>query len=817
MNTTLQETFYKYASHGLSVIPVRVKTKRPILATWKPFQSRIATADEISEWQLNGVHGVAVVCGAVSGNLLMFDFDNHLGNAEETFYAWVNAAEEMFPNLIQEHFFLEQSQSGGFHAVCRTLSLPKGNQKLAQMLLDGKPTEIIETRGEGGYFVCAPTAGYETMSGSLLHLEPIGDDVLEALYILAAEFSTIEPEEYHPAHAPSQAQPSTNGDKRPGDDFNERGEEVMKEALIGAGWKRVGVRGVVEYWRRPGKTDGISASYNFGGSGKLISFSSNAYPLDSSGAPRAYSKFSVYALLVHNGDFHKAAQDLYRLGYGDRIEAKLPPRRRLNSESTPQPASTNEDFSPLSVPIADVPTDSDFKLDELGNGERLEYCFGDYMRFDHSSGRWLIWNGRYWQFDEREAVMVFAKRVIDEFCWSEYKVAEDSKKEAIAKHIARSRKLSQLRAMLDYARSLPTISLTHEYLDRDPLKFTVQNGCVNLATGEFEEHKPTDHITKISDAVYDAGAECPRWIAFLKRIFSDDEELCAFVQRAVGYSLSGSISEQCMFFAYGKGKNGKSVFFEALKMLLGTYWQKTPSETLMVKRNENGMTNDIARLRGARFVVAAEVAENGRLNESRVKDLTGGDTLTARFLHREFFDFLPVHKLWMFGNHKPNIVGTDEGIWRRIQMIPFLVTIPESERKPMEQLLGEFRDEMSGILNWAIEGWLDYSALRAEGKGLNPPSIVTESVGNYRTEMDSLGVFVEENITPKQGAKVRQKDLYARYKTWAEANGEYVMKNRELLRRLQERGFTMKRGSGNLNEWQDVELASIVSDDDKPF
>ena len=266
-------------------------------------------------------------------------------------------------------------------------------------------------------------------------------------------------------------------------------------------------------------------------------------------------------------------------------------------------------------------------------------------------------------------------------------------------------------------------------------------------------------------------------------------DLIAYLQRLVGYTLTGLTGEQMMAIPYGSGANGKSTLLETIAGLLGDYAQQTPSETLVATKNR-GIPNDLARLRGARFVSAVETGEGNRLAESLVKQMTGGDRIAARFLYQEVFEFTPAFKLFLATNHKPVIRGTDAAIWRRIHLIPFDVTIPEAERDP--NLKAKLAAEASGILNWALEGCRTW-----QREGLQPPTEVRAATAEYRGEMDVLAAFLEDQCVEQAGAKVQSSKLYAAYKTWCDENGEYAVSNKAFSLRLRERGVeNMRKSSG---------------------
>ena len=319
-------------------------------------------------------------------------------------------------------------------------------------------------------------------------------------------------------------------------------------------------------------------------------------------------------------------------------------------------------------------------------------------------------------------------------------------------------------------------------LDTDPWLFNCQNGTLGLMnTGELRPHQREDFITNTCLVDYGPSAEAPTWKAFLNRIMAGNQNLIAFLQRAAGMSLTGITSERVMFILYGTGANGKTTFLEALRGVLGDYALRTPTETLLAKR-DGAIPCDVARLRGARFVTASEAEQDKKLAESLIKDLTGGDTVSARFLHGEWFDFKPECKLWLATNHKPVIKGTEPAIWDRIRLIPFNVTIPEGERNP--KLLDLLLAEAPGILNWLVKGCLAW-----QHEGLGTPDEVKKATGGYRLEMDVLGTFLAEMTIDKPEATVEASSLYESYRSWCQGNSEETITGTAFGRAMGEKGY----------------------------
>lgn len=312
------------------------------------------------------------------------------------------------------------------------------------------------------------------------------------------------------------------------------------------------------------------------------------------------------------------------------------------------------------------------------------------------------------------------------------------------------------------------------------------NGTLDLRTAELRPHCREDRITRLVPIDVDPEARCPTWEAFVARVLPD-EEVRSFVQRLAGYSLTGSTAEQILIFLYGQGRNGKSVFMETLADILGGYHTATRIQTL--SSTGGAIPNDVAALAGARMVTVSETPEGSRLNESLVKDLTGGDTITARFLRREFFQFRPQFKLWVRGNHKPQIRGTDDGIWRRVMLIPFAVQIPEHEVDA--RLAEKLNQELPGILQWALRGCLDWQSV-----GLCAPTSVEAAVNAYRREMDLLGEFIRDCCCVSEGLSASASSIGLAYGTWCKQNGYEPMTATALGKALGQRGFRKeKRGT----------------------
>jgi len=437
----------------------------------------------------------------------------------------------------------------------------------------------------------------------------------------------------------------------------------------------------------------------------------------------------------------------------------------------------------VDLPSRYVAGTNSYHLTDLGNAERFIADHGNDVHYCDPWSKWLIWDGYRWQRDELCKAEDLAKTTVRRIPHKEaIGVVDDAARQAILKHAIASERAPRIRAILELARSEEGIPVRPDSLDREAWLLNLRNGTLDLTSLKLRKQRRADLLTKLAPVDYDPDAQAPRWQTFLDEIFDGDQELIRFVQRAAGYSLTGDTSAQVFFLLHGPGENGKSTLLETLAHLLGDYAQQAPPDTFLDKRY-HGIPNDVARLQGARFVTAVETGETRRLDESLVKQMTGGDRITARFLRAEFFEFTPLFKVWFATNHKPTIRGTDHAIWRRIRLIPFHVTIgPEDRDDTLKQKLAQ---ELPGILNWALQGLEDYGY----GDKLDPPAAVVEATAEYRSEEDTLGAFIGERCRVDRNARAASADLYHAYTTWCAENGERLETQTRFGRALADRGY----------------------------
>ena len=367
----------------------------------------------------------------------------------------------------------------------------------------------------------------------------------------------------------------------------------------------------------------------------------------------------------------------------------------------------------------------------------------------------------------------------------------------LGKDVKAIKSRSKINAILELSRS--PLSVRQELIDIDRNVIGLADGRIlDLKTGGIVAANQNLFVTKKLGTSYDATAQCPRWLGFLDTIFAGNQEVVDFVQRAVGYSLSGEVSEQCLFILIGTGANGKTTLINGLRKMLGDYSGTTPIQTLTVMPFSNGQTNDLAAMEGRRFISASDGEAGQRLAEAKIKNMTGGDKICCRALYKDYREYDPQFKLWLATNDLPNVAGSDEAIWRRIRVINFPVTIPEGRRDP--NLLASLAAEASGIFNWALAG---YRAWKSEG--LKPPPEVTEATSSYRHENDQVGQFIADRCFEDPAAKSTTKALHEGYTRWSEDNRYTSMPIVPFAKELRKKLFTPRKGQKG-NGWIGIDL-----------
>ncbi len=446
------------------------------------------------------------------------------------------------------------------------------------------------------------------------------------------------------------------------------------------------------------------------------------------------------------------------------------------------------------------------------NAHRLVDRHSNLIRNCDNLGGWHIWNGKAWEVDETHIITALSRDTVKSFFEYYHKMDEDDQKYFI-KHIRASGNESKLKSMASVARSWNKMSVKSDDFDADPHLLNCQNGVLDLRTGKMMPHQPELLLTKICNTNFLPKAQCPKWIEFLGTIFTGNQELIDFIQKAVGYGLTGDVSQQVFFILHGDGANGKSTFVETIYKILGTYSAITPTATLIAKRG-NEIPNDVARLKGARFIISSELERSKILDEALVKRFTSEEAISARFLRQEFFEFKPTGKIFLSTNYKPTIKGTDDGIWRRIRLIPFEHKF-EGVNK-IEKYAEKFLyPELPGILRWAVEGFL-----KMQKDGMKPPKIVQCATQDYKSDEDAVGAFIEEFCEFNEMFTVTVVDLYDSFKD----NSDIFMKRKDFNDYLEKHGYQKDRGTvGRLRGryyWRGLKIREVPKEedfDDRPY
>lgn len=750
MNVTLFALSMLHA--GLSVIPVKLDGSKAPAVRWKPYQSRLANDDELVTWFERGEHGVAIVCGAVSNNVEVIDFD-----AAELFEVWARTVETAGGGELLQRLPLIRTPGPGYHVPYRCNSPVGRSQKLAMKLVDGKPVVTIETRGEGSYVVTVgspptvhPNSGtYEMIRGSWTELPVLDEESRELLLSSARSLNEYVPETH-------MMVATSNVGNRPGDTFDASWDEIL------TGWTRTYVRADgTTLWARPGKKQGHSATTNWGGSDMLYVFSTSCHPLE---AGRAYSKFAAYAFIHHNGDFSKAASAI-----------------RRKDTNTKTNTNTNSD--------SDNHDDS-FERSDIGAARHFVERYGENLKYIAEHRAWYIWDGARWVEDIHNRVLAYAQEHAETLFKEAWHLPDKRQIDVQVRHALRLASRAKLETVVKLAESDAGINISQHALDAGPLLLNVRNGIVDLGDGSLHPHDRNALLTKMAGTEYHPDAECKTWMRFLREITDGREDLIRFLQLAAGYTLTADTSEQCVIIAHGSGANGKSTFLETIAAVMGDYAKRTSFDTFTVRKHQ-GPREDLAYLVGARLVLSGEPNMTDLLDEGMIKLLTGGEQIMCRRLYGTHFEYKPTYKIWIGCNHRPNIRGTDQGIWRRIRLVPFDVTFPPERQD--KNLQAKLLQEAPGILRWMVAGCTEWL-----WNGLETPVEVTNATRDYREDLDPLGDFIAARCDINPTFSVTSGALYRAYLEWCEAENVTPVSQKRVTLYLQERGF--KRGRSRTGE-----------------
>lgn len=500
---------------------------------------------------------------------------------------------------------------------------------------------------------------------------------------------------------------------------------------------------------------------------------------------------SIAGAMRRQGTSHKSIETFLLEINRDQCSPPLP------EEEVIQIAKSVTRYEP--VTIKPQKADKHFNFTDLGNSERLVSNYGDILRYCYERKRWLVWTGKVWEWDAGNRVANLAKRAVRNIYHEAGDEPDEKKRKEIASHAAKSESDPRLTGMINLAQSEPDIPVKLTDLDTNQWSFNCLNGTIDLHTGKLLPHRKEDLITILVPIEFDPDARCNLWLNFLDRVTGGNTELVGYLQRIVGYSLTGDTRSQTMFFLYGLGSNGKSTFINTIRKITGGYGTKANTSLFMTRdRNSGGPSEDLANLQGKRFVMASEIEDGRRLAVTLIKEMTGGEAIRADRKYEHEIEFQPVHKIWLVGNHKPIITDTTHSIWRRVKLIPFTVTISAREIDP--DLPAKLESELPGILAWAVKGCLEWQKY-----GLVEPKAVVNATYDYRHEQDILGDFVDDCCNFLPASSVTKHELKTAYETWCNTTGTQPASQKTFRARLIERGITEGK-SGGTRYWKGISL-----------
>ena len=697
---------------GLSVIPILERGKKPAIA-WADYQQRVPSMDEIADWFGNGrPFNIAIVTGAVSG-VVAVDCDSPEA------IAW---ADSHLPATEMR----TRTGRGGEHRFYRHPGTPVRNKVKIQTDRDRLALDI---RADGGY-VIAPGSVHE--SGTVY--ERLGTwPPIEALPVFDPSWIAAEP---------VATPPLTAAGSRLGSAWTDDRDHLLRRA-------RAYVAKV------PPAIEGQGGdAHTFQLACKLVrGFAlSDADAFDllrewNSGCQPPWTDRALEEKIRGAGKYGAEA-------IGGRAATAPAPRQSADPHDRNLPTSSGSTADGISRPFACTDT---------GNAEAFACWFGDEWRFDNQRGVWRHWESPIWSGDADGLVYRHAKSAMRRRYREAEMIRDLGDRTYASKWAIGSESRARLDACLFLTAKEEPIADAGANWDEDRVVLACPNGVVELRTGECREGRQADRLTMCAAVPYEPGARCPRFERFMLEVTGGDRELVHYLHRALGYSITGDISEQCLWFLYGPGSGGKTTLLRHIGSVLGSYAYTAPFSTFLKDQHGSTITNDLATLQGKRFVPASEVRERAKLDEGRIKSLTGGDDMTARFLHQEFFTFRPRLHLWLAVNHKPIVTDDSFGFWRRVRAVPF------TQRFPITPTLdAELQAEAPGILAWLVRGCLLWQM-----EGLEAPASVTTATAEYEEDSDPLADFLAAACELDANASIGASEFYKLYAEWADRHGRY--------------------------------------------
>jgi putative DNA primase/helicase len=801
-----------WQENGVSVVPIIAKSQPAV--RWKQYQAHCPTLDEIQDWWGNGhPWGIAIICGAVSGNLEMCELEARASDGA-SITKIQNAADTLGVGDIWDTLatgYTQQSPTGGIHLVYRISDheVP-GNEKIAREApsLDPASGQMVrlvraETRGEGGYFVGAPSPGSCHPSGEpwLLSSGEYGvvpsitweqrQLVHEAIRIaldapdtdlaqshqstprigLAPQLSiagTIHEAAPDASASPGSRLSTTSGAASitPGDDWAARTD--WADILGPAGWKLLSQEHTGErFWVRPGKerSDGHGASTDYQGKPGLYVWSTSA-GLETE---TPLSKLFVYAHYNFNGDMSACAKYLYARNFGTRMNVAAPTEAELAADE-------------LDVTVArDKPPW--FSLDDMGNGARMWHDVHETYRYSHEQRCIQHFDGSRWEPDHTGGLV----REWDKITLEMIQEARRTGDEKLLKWAHKSRDLSRINAAIAVFKTMPQATIKTSDMDTRMDLINTHSGEYSILERTVQPHQADHFMTRITGASYKPEATAPKWTEFLEQVLPD-EGVRKYVQRAVGYSLLGRADQRAFFIIHGPSGTGKSQFLSTLEYVFGSYATTAAEGTFASYRDSGGPTNDLHGLRGKRLVTTSETAEGSNFNEVLMKRLTGRDKITSRQLYQENIDWIPECAIWLATNYPPRFNSDDDAIWKRAKLVPFMTRFGTDAPEVSDYARKFLYAEADGILNWILEGLHDYLE-----NGLGEPEAVKESAVTHREQSDSVIRFLDDMmadsvlVAASEGT-IRTRELYQLYEEWSRGGGERKLGSRRFLNRVESSG-----------------------------
>ncbi len=772
-----------------------------IKAGWKKFQRERPTRDAVAGWFADGHPGIGVVCGPVSGNLEMLELEGAAvadGFADRLADAVKLAGlDELFARILNG--YSESTPRNGIHWLLRvTDGEPLGNVKLAvrprtdaERAADpanaDKPVTLAETRGTGGFAVVAPSHGPVHPNRQPWRLERGGFGTIadvtvaerDALYNVVRSLSEID---------------TTPGKRTPTPPAVEPGKRTKVQAWTGGtvgtswidavvahleattsvrqvlerhGWSHVYDVGQVAYMKHPTASNAVSAIVNE--KGRLLVYSTSTsfeHYGATAGATRTYDVLDVIAEYEHAGNREGAARaiadatGIYAAWLAERDIQWQAEHEAFAAEQgvTARPASSRPE--PVAVRVIDPDTwqpdtvierqvlagPDGYRYSDVGNGQRLIARHGEHLRFVDLWERWLVYANGRWQLDHAETMVRYlAGRIGAELLTREHfdrvnaepdHERRKEKRAALVRWATKSESRYGMLSTVTAAATVPGVAVDHEALDADGWLLNVRNGTLELRTGVLRPHDPNDLLTMQAAVSFDPTADAPRFRAFLEQVLPD-AELRRFVARLFGVVLIGEQVEHLLPVGIGSGGNGKSVLTRIVAEVLGDYSVVASTDLLLAVKQDQHPTMKASLFR-RRFAHSGELPPGAQLDEAQVKRLTGGDLIEARRMRENPWEFKPSHTLWVHANHRPAITGADDGIWRRVLLIPFDIQVPADQQDPnlANRIIA---DEGPGVLRWMLDGLADYLAV-----GLNPPDRVKAATSSYRQASDTATTFLTD-------------------------------------------------------------------------